>query len=450
MKILYPPFRENIEKHHLIEDNDTIILGFSGGKDSVTLLYLLQELKKDMDFHIVAAYFNHKLRTDAAKEQHWVIDFCRARHVELVKGSKDVIEFKDKHKLNLEHAASLSRYSFFKQVSCRYKNAKVATAHTKSDLTETFFIKLFRGSGLQGLSTIYSKKENTIIRPLLLFDQEEVLAFIERNDIPFYRDYTNEEDRFLRNRIRHHLVPEVKKIEADIHRHIFKTVSIIQEEYDYFSETAKGILSTYLILGKVLPAGILNGYHLAVQRHIIREYVRLLKGNLLNIDFEHIEAVRTRHSEVGGLAIPGIELTFHKGFIFPKGFNVSEYQHSISSPGSIKIKEIEKTVTMKIVDFYQKPKENNQIIIPYSSVKFPLTVRSPLISDKYVKINTTVNQKVIEMIRASGIPSELRNICPVVLNGDGEIIWVTGSPVSHRFKVKDKKGKEFFKISVFP
>ena len=449
MNILYPSFVENIKKNRLVEDHDTIILGFSGGKDSVTLFYLLQELKKEIDFHLAAAYFNHKLRSDAAKEQQWVIDFCQSHDLELVVGSKNVIQFKKKHKLNLEQAASLSRYGFFKQVSSRYKNAKVATAHTRSDLTETFFIKLFRGSGLQGLSTIYSKKENTIIRPLLLFDQEEILAFLKRNNITYYQDYTNEQDEFLRNRIRLHVVPEIKKIEPNIHQHIFNTVSIIQEEYDYFSELAKKILAEHLILDKVLPAKILDNYHLALQRHIIREYIRLLKGNLLNIDFVHIEAVRTRHSEVRGVAIPGIELTFHKGFIFPSGFSISEYSYQMTSPGSLPIKETGKTVIVEKADSFHKPGNNESIIIPFSLVKFPLAVRNPLSSDKYIKINTTVKQKVFEMTRASGIPSELRNVCPVILNGDGEIIWVVGSPVSEAFKVKNVRATEFLKISTW-
>jgi len=126
---------------------------------------------------------------------------------------------------------------------------------------------------------------------------------------------------------------------------------------------------------------------------------------------------------------------------------VPGYRYRIPAPGSLKIEEIEKTVTVETTGSFQKPGDNYKIILPYSSVKFPLTVRSPLRTDKYVKINTVVNQKVIEMIRASGVPSELRNLCPVVLNGDGEIIWVTGSPAAGRFKVKDKKGKKFLKIS---
>lgn len=448
MNILYSPFFDNIKKNHLVQERDTIILGFSGGKDSVSLFYLLQELKKDINFHLVAAYFNHKLRTDAAREQQWVQDFCNSRELELVIGSKSVIRFKKKHKLNLEHAASLSRYSFFRRVSSRYKNSKVATAHTKSDLTETFFIKLFRGSGLQGLSTIYSKKENIIIRPLLIFDQEEILAFLERNKISFYQDYTNQQDEFLRNRIRLHVVPGIKRIEPRINQHIFKTVSIIQEEYNYFSELAGKILSGNLILDKVLPANILLSYHLALQRHIIREYLRLLKGNLLNIDFEHIEAIRSLNSRTGGLAVPGIELTFHKGFIFPNDFFIPDYNYKMASPGLIKFKEIRKTVIVEKVDSFQKPVDNESIVIPLSLVKFPLFIRNPVKQDKYIKINTIVKQKVFEMVRASGIPSELRNLCPVVLNGDNEIIWVSGSPVAEAFKVRDAKAKEFLKLTI--
>jgi tRNA(Ile)-lysidine synthase len=242
------------------------------------------------------------------------------------------------------------------------------------------------------------------------------------------------------------VIPGIQEIEPAIHRHIFRTVAIIQQEYDYFSQLAKEILLDCLILDKVLPAKILTDYHLAVQRHIVREYVRLLKGNLLNIDFEHIEAVRTLHAKTGGLAIPGIQLTFHKGFIFPREFSIPGYDYRVDSAGTIEIEEIGKTIAVEKAGSFQKPANNNEIIVPFQAVKFPLILRSPLREDKYVKINTTINQKVFEMIRASGLPSELRNLCPVLLNGDGEIIWVIGSPVADAFKVKDRKKGEFLVI----
>ncbi len=399
-----------------------------------------------MDFRLVAAYFNHKLRKDEAKEQEWITDFCSNHDVELVTGGKEVMEFKTKHGLNLEHAASISRYTFFLLISGRCASAKVATAHTKSDLTETFLIKLFRGSGLQGLSTIYHKKQNTIIRPLLLFDQDEIYDFLERNNISFYSDHTNEEEVFLRNRIRHNVVPEIQKIEPDIHERIFKTVSIIQEEYDYFSEKAKEILSEGLILEKVLPSDVMEGHHVAVQRHIVREYLRMLKGDLLNIDFNHIEWIRTGHGETGGLAVPGARLAFHKGFIIPEDFSIRDFSYHITGPGSLTIIENGLSVTVKKRASYKKPVDNYRIMIPDRLVKFPFTLRNAVKEDKYFRINSKINQKVFEMIRASGYPSELRNLCPVLLNHDGKIIWAAGSPVADGFKVKNIKGNRFVEV----
>ncbi|HLP44791.1 MAG TPA: tRNA lysidine(34) synthetase TilS [Candidatus Kapabacteria bacterium] len=450
MKRLYPSFLENIRTHSLILPHETIILGFSGGKDSVTLFLLLKELKKDISFHFLAAYFNHGIREDADAEEKWVRRFCESREVELVTGSKNVIRFKQETGLNLEHAASLSRYRFFQEVSAKYKNVKVATAHTRSDLTETFFIKLFRGSGLQGLSAISSKKENNLIRPLLLFTEGEILSFLQRNSIAYYQDPSNLDDGFLRNRIRHHLVPEIVKIEPGIDNHIFQTVSIIQQEYDFFSETANAILGKHLILGKILPIHILKEYHPAVQRHVIREYIRLLKGNLLNIGFEHIEAVRMQGGGVRGLAIPGLQLKFHKGYVIPAGLSIPAYRYLVEAPGEFEIKETRQKLHLQEIDSFQKPCRNHEIIIPAGLTVFPLTVRSAQKKDKYIKINTSIKQKVYEMVRASGMPSEMRNLCPVILNGDGQIIWVVGSPVADPFKVENKKDKRFLKITLLP
>ena len=159
MKLLFPEFKKNIERHELVRPGDTVILGFSGGKDSVTLAVLLQELQKHIPFRLIAAYFNHRLRADAGEEEKWVRAFCAARGIELETGSRDLRRFRAENRLNLEHAASLSRYDFFAALAARIPGARVATAHSRSDLGETFFIKLFRGSGLQGLSAIFQTRK---------------------------------------------------------------------------------------------------------------------------------------------------------------------------------------------------------------------------------------------------------------------------------------------------
>jgi tRNA(Ile)-lysidine synthase len=446
MKYLYQPFRKNIEDSNLINPGNTIIAAFSGGKDSLTLLLLLKELQKDLDFQLTAAYFNHNIRKDAQVEEQWIKKFCTSIKIELAVGGGDVPAYKKKHKLNLENAASMLRSRFLGKVAAKYETGKIATAHSRSDLTETFFIKLLRGSGSRGLSAIYSRVGEDVIRPLLIFSQKDIFSFLARNKIKYYLDYSNEQNVFLRNKIRHILIPEIEKIEPDIDDRIFKTVTLIRDEYEYFTETAAAFLKDNLILNMILPVETLKNTRLALQRHILREYIRLLKGNLLDIDFEHVENIITGISKSKGIAIPGLELKFHKGFIYPKNISIPDYNYVIDSPGAVELKEIHETIILEEGHSYKSPANNFEIVVPYSSLKFPLTVRSPRKKDKYTKLNSSFKLRVFEMIREAGFPAELRNLCPVLTDGDGLLIWVAGSPAAEPFKVVDKKGKRFLNI----
>ncbi len=340
MKLLFPEFKKNIQDHELVRPDGTVILGFSGGKDSVALAVLLQELQKHVPFRLLAAYFNHGLRRDAGEEEKWVRAFCAARGIELETGRRDVTRFREENRLNLEHAASLSRYDFFAALARKIPGARVATAHNRSDLSETFFIKLLRGSGLQGLSAIFASKEKTIIRPLLIFSEAQVLAFLERNQIRYYQDPSNLRDDFLRNRIRHNLMPAVRDIEPEFEERIFKTVLLIQDEFDYFQGQAQAILNKKLLLGSILPAQAFAGLHPAQARHLAREYLRRLKGNLLGVGFEHIADFLQSLETGRGLSLPGLNLKFARGWIFPEKTRIGDYRVTIAAEGRWPITEI--------------------------------------------------------------------------------------------------------------
>ncbi|MEN8154532.1 MAG: tRNA lysidine(34) synthetase TilS [Acidobacteriota bacterium] len=443
MDYLYPLFLSNILKFNLIKKNDTIISAFSGGKDSVALILLLTKLQNDISFDLKAAYFNHKIRKDFNEEQAWVENFFNTIGINLIKGSKDIIQFSKKEKLNLENAASISRYDFLKKTAAKFSNSKIATGHSKSDLTETFFIKLFRGSGLQGLSGIYGMKDEKIIRPLLLFSKEEILAFLKRNGKSFYSDYSNKNEMFLRNRIRNTLIPVIKDIEPDIDGHIFKTVSIIQEEFDYFRNISKKILSESLTINKILPVYKIKDLHLSIKRHLIREYIRILKGNLLNISFDHIDNIIKNLFTKKGISVPGIDMHCHKGFLYPENIVIPDYNYEIKRPGAIELKEINSKILIERTDTFIKPENNFTIILPEPLFNFPLIIRPAGKNDKYKKINSSVNQKVFEMIRSSGIPYKLRNLLPVLQDKQNRIIWSPGSPVSDSFKVINKSDKKY-------
>ena len=440
MKYLYPRFYNNVKQNNLISDNDIVLSAFSGGKDSVTLLLLLNRLQEDIRFTLKAVYFNHRIRSDANEEEIWVENYFEQKKTDLIKGSSNVISFKSRNKLNLENAASISRYDFFNKVADKFPNSRIATGHSKSDLSETFFIKLFRGSGLQGLSGIFGLKGERIIRPLLIFTKSEILEFLERSGEEFFSDPSNRSDTFLRNNIRNNLMPEVEKIEPDIDKHIFRTVSIIQEEFEYFRSIAGGFLSENLICGEVLPVKKLKVEPLALRRHIIREFIRSQKGNLLNIDFEHIEQLTDNFDKKTGISIPGINFSIKKGFIYNKQIRIPEYEYLLDSPGETKLKEISSKIMVTSSDEFRKPEDNYEIIVNAKEIIYPLVLRSAKNFDKYQKINSNVKQKVFEMIRASGIPSDLRNLLPVIVNGNNELLWVCGSPVADKYKVNDYKG----------
>ncbi|MCX6556898.1 MAG: tRNA lysidine(34) synthetase TilS [Candidatus Aminicenantes bacterium] len=450
MKLLFPAFKKNIEQNRLLCSGATVLVGFSGGKDSVALITLLQELQKSFPLTIIAAYFNHGLRPDAKEEENWVRAFCKARNIELEIGSRDLRRFRRENRLNLEHAASLSRYDFFAALASKIPGARVATAHSRSDLSETFFIKLFRGSGLQGLSAIFASKEKQLIRPLLIFSADEICAFLERNRLEFYQDPTNLQDDFLRNRIRHRLMPAAREIEPDIEARIFRTVLLIQDEFDYFQGLAQEILRTNLLLGTVLPVKAFAGLHPALTRHLTREYLRLLKGNLLGVGFEHIADFMHSLESGRGLSLPGLNLKFARGWIYPEKVRISDYTLEIGGEGRWPIPVTGQVILLKKVTRFQMPRDNSYILVPERKLHFPLRARPARIVDKYQKIHSPYRQSVFEMIRSSGVPAPLRNLCPLLENGDGEIIWVCGSPLAEAFAVDDTAPGPFINIKVTP
>jgi len=448
MKLMFPAFKKNIEQNRLICRDDTVLVGFSGGKDSVALIVLLQELQKNFPITIIAAYFNHGLRPDAQAEENWVRAFCEARKIKLEIGSRDLRRFRRENQLNMEHAASISRYNFFAELASKIPGSRVATAHSRTDLSETFFIKLFRGSGLQGLSAIFASKEKKIIRPLLIFSEDEILAFLKRNHLEFYQDTTNLQDDFLRNRIRHTLMPAAKKIEPDVEERIFKTVLLIQDEFDYFQGRSRDILRTKLILGAILPTAAFQGLHPALARHLVREYLRLLKGNLLGVGFEHIADFLNSLETGRGLSMPGLNLKFAKGWIFPEKIRIGSYRLKITGYGGWPIPEIGRTLSLKRTSRFHLPRDNFQILVQAEKLRFPLHARPARSTDKYRKIHAPFRQSVFEMIRGSGVPAPLRHLCPLLENGDGEIIWVYGSPLAAPFAVGNPAKGPFSRIQV--
>ena len=191
-----------IREHQMVRSGDKVICAVSGGADSMALLWCMYRLKDKLGITLEAAHFNHNLRGEESdREAAFVVTFCKDHAIPCHVGS-GVVTAGEK---GLEAAARNARYDFLQSLS-----GKIATAHTADDNAETLIMHLVRGTGLKGLGGITPVREN-LIRPMLTVTRQEVLHFLEEEKIPWMNDSSNETDAFLRNRIRHHVMPLLKE-----------------------------------------------------------------------------------------------------------------------------------------------------------------------------------------------------------------------------------------------
>lgn len=200
-------FLKYIEKYDLCRPGEKILVAVSGGVDSVVMLHLLHR----SGFRLAVAHCNFQLRgSESDDDESFVRNLAAQYGIPVFVKSCDTRAFAEKEKISIEMAARQLRYSWFAEIMEKYQLQKLSIGHNKGDDAETFFIKLLRGSGLSGLKGILAKREN-VIRPLLFASRKEILAYAKEKQLSFREDSSNASDDYLRNRIRHHLLPFYEK-----------------------------------------------------------------------------------------------------------------------------------------------------------------------------------------------------------------------------------------------
>lgn len=204
-------FLETVSKYRLIGKNDRVLVGFSGGPDSVCLLELILSCFGNKGVETVACHVNHMLRgAESDRDEKFTREFCGKKGVRYISRGVDVKDYAKKNKLSLETAARECRYAVFQEALIETGATKIATAHHQDDLAETLLYRVFRGTGVSGLTSIPVKRGN-IIRPLLYVSRESILDFVRSKDLEFVTDSTNENDDFDRNYIRKNVMPAIGK-----------------------------------------------------------------------------------------------------------------------------------------------------------------------------------------------------------------------------------------------
>ena len=293
-----------ITKYKMIESGDSIVIGVSGGPDSMCLLQALIQIKekKKLNYKIYVAHINHGLRKEAEGETKYVQDFCAKNNIECFVKKENVEKIAKEQKIGTEEAGRKLRYSFFEEIKNKTKSNKIAIAHNLNDKVETILMNIIRGTGTNGLTGIEPIRNNLYIRPLIEIERKEIEKYCEENKLEPKIDKTNFENIYTRNKVRNLLIPYIKKeFNPNIVDAIDKLSKISTEEQNYLNKLVNNIYSNLLLeenINKeakhnqiILDLKKFNTQDLVIKRKIILYTIRKVYGNTNNIAKIHIDDI---------------------------------------------------------------------------------------------------------------------------------------------------------------
>jgi tRNA(Ile)-lysidine synthase len=232
------------QKEGLIQPHQTIIIGLSGGPDSVFLLYFLLTLQKKYNLYLIAAHLDHEWRSDSKRDVHFCKTLAQHANMPFFTAKASEIKLSKKFSGSREEEGRLLRRTFFEGIISKIKNENVSIAlgHHADDQQETFFIRLLRGTGLTGLTGI-KPKDWLYIHPLLCCNKQEIIEALEKNNIDFLVDPTNQSDQFLRNRIRMNVIPALRQCDARFDESLARTMENLREADQFLQQEIEKVFS---------------------------------------------------------------------------------------------------------------------------------------------------------------------------------------------------------------
>lgn len=282
-----------------------ILIAFSGGVDSVVLVDILMKLKNYFGFRELAlAHFNHMIREESDRDERFALDFAKERGLKIFIDRRNVKEYAKERKLNLEEAGRILRYRFLREIKKTEGFDCIITAHHLNDLVETALLFLSRGTGLDGLIG-FLPREKDLRRPLYYVKKAEIKEYALFKKLKWVEDITNYDINIARNRIRHKVVPEMKKLNKNLEESFLKMIKILRAENEFLETFAQTVLQRVRI-GNCLEVELLKDQPLAIQRRVIRNFIG-------EKDFEKVELVRKLLKKGGKVNLGKGKTVWRKG-----------------------------------------------------------------------------------------------------------------------------------------
>ena len=451
-----------IAKHKLFKFGETIVVGVSGGPDSICLLHVLFTLREKLNLIIHVVHVNHMLRgKESDEEERYVKNFCSKRNIAVFSVSKNVKEMSQKEKISLEEAGRIVRYKELEDYSKKVGATKICTAHNKNDWAETVLLNIIRGSGLSGLKGISIKAGKTV-RPLLNIRREDIEAYCEKHSLNPKIDSSNLKDIYTRNKIRLKVIPEIEKnTGVDVVNSLTKMSELLNDDDDFLNAYAKKCYRNFVISKKageiILSLDKIKNQHVSIISRILRNALCEILGSVNNIESIHIkDAINIIFTgKTGGeIHLPRnikvtksyehikIVLQDTKGKKNKKIFNkkVKVPCDTSIADENIKIKAKVEDANKNIAKYVDNKKESLVQYFDFKKTGEYIDIRNRKVGDVFKPLNFKGKKTLKNFYIDEKIPRETRSSIPLVAKGK-EIIWIVGYGISDRFKITSKTKK---------
>jgi tRNA(Ile)-lysidine synthase len=454
---LFHRFRETIRQYGLVHPGERIIVGVSGGPDSVCLLFLMGELAPLLDLSIGVAHLNHGLRGNEAREdQIFVKSLAQQLGFPFYTETVNVGSFAKEKGLSKQVAGRHLRYQFFERIAEEIKAHRIAVGHTLDDQTETLLMRLLRGTGSDGFQGIPIVRNGTIIRPLLMVTRREIEAYLKEKNIFFREDSSNQESYYFRNRVRKELIPFLMNrfnpnFQETLHREAF----ILCQEGDYLEKEARGVFKQCSVRGEGeirFEGQYLLTLHPGLRWRVFRMAIRRLASSEKEIEFKHIAAMDQllRGPGMGGLHLPnGLRIEKEQGFLvvlMKESTQSFPWNFPLVVPGVMDIDFVPVKVFSQITDDQVETHSETVAVFDWEKIPHPLEVRNWQKGDFFYPKGLGGKKKLQDFFVDLKIPRSQRSKIPLLASPKG-ILWIMGLRLDGRF-LADQDSKIKLVISI--
>lgn len=441
---------KTIERYNMLESGDKVVVGVSGGPDSLCLLHLLYKLRDNLNIDLYVAHVNHCIRGKTANEdEKFVVNFAQNLKLPIYTTRVKVKEYAEEKRISLEEAGREVRYSFLNKIVLEVGANKIAVGHNLNDKVETFLLNLLRGSGMEGLKGIEPKRGN-IIRPLIEVKRGDIEDYCKENNLVPRMDETNIEPIFARNKVRLDLIPYLEKnFNPNIIESLNKTSELIYEENLFLQNLAmEGFLSCLIESSKTgvkLSIKKFNLLHDVIKRRVIRIAIKEINEYNNPAEKIHVEQIMdlVKKAKTGSwIRIPGnIIARIEYGNLIITGElwcqKKLNYSYPVFIPGIVDIPELNAQLITKII--YPKDIESiklSNFICLLDKDKIPenIFIRNRRNGDIINPSGMQGSKKLKDYFIDEKIPREERDRIPLIASGN-EIIWIIGKRYSEKYKV---------------